>query len=480
MTAALALVLLAFPFVAHVPAPQSPGERVPGRLELQELQLENGETVLSGTYDVWEKRSARQGRVLSLAVAVLPARSADPRPDPVVLIAGGPGQGGTAIRYWRDSWMRDEHDLVLFDQRGTGRSNPLHCELSEGPEDVQSLLDPIFQPERFRACLDTLRGRADLTQYSTPIAMDDLDELLTALGYGEVNLVGGSYGTRAALVFLRRHGQRVRTATLTGVAPLAFRNPLFHARGAQLALERTLAACAADPDCAAAFPDLERETNEVFERLRRAPARVEGLATRSGTPVSLTLDAVAFGEALRILMYRTAGTRGTPFALHEAFVGRYEELLALGLASARGVRESLAFGMLLSVTCAEDLARIEEREIEVATRGTFLGASRVREQRAVCAFWPQGELPENYGDPVESDVPVLLLSGRFDPVTPPECASEAARHLANSLHLVFPAAHGVGGPCVDGLRAEFLREGSTADLDTSCVAEASLGAFRLR
>ena len=368
---------------------------------------------------------------------------------------------------------------MLVDQRGTGASNPLRCALAGNSDYLQGYLEPIFQPELFRDCLARLEPRADLTQYTTPVAMDDLAELLDELGYGEVNLIGGSYGTRAALVFMRRHPERVRTAVLNGVAPIAFKNPLFHAREAQSALELLFDACAADPGCGAAFPALPEEFAAVMARLEETPGRVTAVHSGTEEDVELTLSREAFAEALRVMMYYTPTARQVPLAIHRASEGDYKPFVQLGLQANRSLRDQLAFGMLLCVTCSEDLPRISEEEIRRETAGTFLGDGRVRSQAEVCSFWPRGAVPADYGEPVRSEAPALILSGTFDPVTPPRFGEEAARHLPNSLHVVAPGSHGLGGACIDGLIAALLQSGSVEGLDTSCVESLRFPAFEL-
>ncbi len=373
-------------------------------------------TVLQGTCDVYEDRAARKGRVIGLNVVVLPATGPDPREDPIFLLAGGPGQAATSLAMLAyDSWMRHERDIVLVDQRGTGASNPLHCSLSGDLEGPQGHLEPIFQPELFRACLEELRRRADLTLYSTPIAMDDLDQVREALGYEMINLIGGSYGSRAALIYMQRHPATVRTAVLKGVAPTALKNPLYHARGAQKALDWVFATCRDDPECNAAFPDLRAEFEEIVARLDEEPAEVT-VRDASGDELTLRLTRRAFAEALRVMLYSSRTARRVPLLLHRARAGDYGPFVAQGVMSNRGLRDILAFGMLLCVTCAEDVARITPAEIRAATLDTFLGDARVRSQREICSFWPQSELSKDYAEPVTCDAPTLIVSGIFDHV----------------------------------------------------------------
>jgi pimeloyl-ACP methyl ester carboxylesterase len=433
-----------------------------------------------GTFTVYEDRAAGAGRTVELRVVVLPARSGRARPDPVVVIAGGPGQAATSLARWAaDAWYREDRDVVLVDQRGTSGPAALHCRLPGSDDDPQGYLADVFAGETFRRCLRELQARADLRHYGTSAAADDLEDVRRALGYGPLNLLGTSYGTRAALEYMRRHPHGVRTAILSGLAPIALTNPLHHARAAQGALDLLLDDCASDAACAAAFPALREELRAVVARLDAQPARVAVRVPGTGGEAEVTLTRGAFAEALRVMMYNAQRAREVPYLIHRAHGGDLTPFAEAALASNRGIRGQIAFGMLMSVICAEDVDRIDPAIIPAVTEGTLLGDARVRGQMAACASWPRGEVPADYGEPVRSAVPTLLLSGTLDPVTPPEWGEEAARHLPNALHVVAPGAHGVGGPCIEAIQRRFLATASVRGLDTACVAEMRLPPFRV-
>jgi len=458
---------------------QAPAQAPPSRATSLELHPcsdgPGGEKMLCGTYTVYEDREAQAGRTIDLNLVVLKATGPDPRPDPVFYLAGGPGQAATTVAgAFFNSWMRKRHDLVFVDQRGTGHSHPLQVDLPGGPDDLQAWLDPLFNEEIFRKGLEKLRQVADLTLYSTPIAMDDVNEVRQALGYDKIDLYGGSYGSRAILVYLRRHPETVRTATVNGVAPIAFRNPLYHAWGAQHALDLLFQEVEKTPAAHKAFPSLREEFGELLARLEKKPAEVTLTVSGTGRKETVRLTRAAFAESLRVMMYTLPTERRVPLLIHRAWQGDYKPFVVTAIQHNRGLRRILAFGMLLCVTCAEDLARINEADIEKETRGTFLGDGRVRAQKALCAFWPKGRIPADYGEPVSVEVPVLLLSGTLDPVTPPRWGAEAASHLPHSLHLTVPGTHGVGGPCIEAIMRQFLETGRVEGLDTSCTASIHL------
>lgn len=438
-----------------------------GRLRLRSVKdPATGTEIREGYLRVYENRETRRGRMIDLHIVVLPALSPHPRPDPLFHLAGGPGVAATgAARGLARSPLRRDRDIVLVDQRGTGRSNPLHVTLPGSDANLQGYLDPIFREAAFRAALDRLRERADLTQYTTCIAMDDLDEVRRALGYGKIDLMGGSYGTRAALVYIRRHGDSVRCAVLNGVAPPSFLNPLYHARSAQEAFDKLCKEVEENPWLHAVYGDLHAKLDAVLARLERKPAEVPVRHPRTGERARVRLDREAFAQALRVLLYYLSTCRKVPLLIDRAYRGDYTAFAQAGLESNRRLRSIIAFGMLMCVTGSEDIPRIDPAEIPRLTEGTFLGDGRVRRQVAVAAFWPRGRVAADYGEPVRSDVPVLLLSGTLDPVTPPHFAAHAARFLPNAFHLIVPGAHGVGGPVIDRIVRDFLARGSVEGLD---------------
>jgi len=438
-------------------------------------------TALCGTYEVWEDRDAQAGRRLGLNIVVLPAR--DPRPElgAYVSLAGGPGGAATpsAARF-ANSWQREHQDILLVDQRGTGGSNPLGCDLSRPGDTAQAYLEaPFGRLAEFEACRDALSESADLTLYTTPIAMDDLNEVRTALGYETLTVTGGSYGSRAALVYLRRHPETVRVAVINGIAPIAFTNPLYHANEAQKALDVTFAECAADADCSAAFPGLGQKFDELMARLEAEPAKVTITDPDTGEPVEIALTRGGFAEALRVFSYAMPRARRVPLLIYRAWQGDYAPFAQAGVNSTRGINLILKIGMLLSVTCVEDVARIDPDTIDEITAGTYLGDERVRTQTEVCSIWPKGRIPADYGEPVRADVPVLVLSGTHDPVTGSDWGADAASHLPDSVHLIVAGAHGVGGPCVESITSAFVASGTLEGLDTSCVADVTLPPFVL-
>jgi pimeloyl-ACP methyl ester carboxylesterase len=245
-------------------------------------------------YEVYENRATKTGRRIPLNIILLPARSSKPAPDPVFYLAGGPGAGASG--YAEATFMeglRRNRDVVLVDQRGTGESNPLNCAPFGTKEDMRGYFGEQFPIEKVRACRAELEKVADLKLYTTSIAMDDLDEVRAALGYDRINVYGGSYGSTTSLVYLRQHGDHVRSVAIFGVAPPSAKIPLSFAKGVQDAVNRMFADCAADQACKAAYPDVEAEFKKVLARFDNGPVEIDipNIYTRSSQKVSVTRDA---------------------------------------------------------------------------------------------------------------------------------------------------------------------------------------------
>lgn len=443
------------------------------RMALEPCRVEGrGDDAVCGTYEVYEDRVARRGRKLRLNVMVVKALAPDPAPDPLFVLAGGPGQASTEIASGMMGALERVNrtrDIVFVDQRGTGKSHPLDCETQPPDAGVAEELSETFEVEQFRQCLEGFD--ADVRLYTTPIAMDDLDEVREALGYEQINLWGGSYGTRAALVYLRQHPQRVRTLTLDGVAPVDMKLPLSFAKDGQRALELLFENCAKDAACSKAFPDLRARFEQLLARLDKGALSVELPHPLTGKvePARISRDTVT--ALVRGLLYMPETAALLPLTIDRAASGDYAPLLAQATLLSSGFEKGMSLGMFFSVICAEDAPLVKPEEIPPATEGTFLGRRMTDDLLAVCALWPRGWVPDGYHQPVKSEVPALILSGALDPVTPPARGDEAAKHLPNSTHVVVPGVgHGATPQgCVPRVIAKFIERGTVQDLDTTCA-----------
>lgn len=423
-----------------------------------------------GTLRVHEDRRSRQGRMLDLSIVVLPALGSQPKPDPLFFLVGGPGQAAARMARPLRSILGDvlaSRDVVLVDQRGTGRSNGLECEFEDDTLASYGEPDEVVL-DRLKACLDGYD--ADLRFYTTSLAMDDLDDVREYLGYERINIYGGSYGTRAGLVYLRQHGERVRSIVLDGLAPTDMRLPLFMARDGQRALDRLLADCAADEACDARYPDLAGRVRVLMTRLHETPVQTRVVHPRTGVTETVRVDARLVANLVFGALYSPLASSIVPELLARAESGDFQGLFALGMLNEPG-EGRMSLGMQLSVVCAEDVPYTTDADREAAAGDTVFAGRLMGLHADACRFWPRGEVDEGFYAPVTSDVPALLLSGAIDPITPPVWGEEVAAHLTRGRHVVVSnTGHGViGTGCGRRLVEAFLEQGTADDLDVSCA-----------
>ena len=423
-----------------------------------------------GSLSVLEDRARPTGRRIDLAIALVPSTAKQPQPDPVFMLAGGPGQSAresfpAAAGAFREL-LRDRN-VVLVDQRGTGDSNPLACRASESDHAVDAVGTDLVAARRFAAqCLQSLD--ADPRFYTTSDAVLDLEEVRAAIDAGQVNLVGISYGTRVALEYLRRHPARVRSMVLDGVVPPELALGSEHARNLEVSLDAQFERCAADPVCAQRFGSPRTALANLLEALGRQPqpVRYRDPLTHELLAGTLTRDVVA--GVVRLFAYVPQLSAMLPQSLAEAAAGRPEVLMAQGRMIENLVGEQINQGLQLSVSCSEDADRLR---IDPADANTVMGTAFVATLLAQCEAWPRGRRPADFIAPVQSDRPVLLLSGEFDPVTPPRYGEQVLGHLPNGRHLV---ARGQGhnvmvAGCTPRLMARFVATADARSLDAGCL-----------
>lgn len=415
-------------------------------------------------------------RRIRLSLIKLPAVSRRQHADPIVLLAGGPG-GDVQSMYTQVAGVFDRagrtRDILLLDQRGTGRSTPLRC-----PQTSEDLLgsapaeDPALFFVRSLQCRDDLANAHDLTAYTTSHAVRDLEAVRALLGYDALNIYAISYGTRVAQHYARRYPQRVRSMVLDGVvAPATILGPSL-ALHAELALTGVFARCAADAGCAAAFPDLKVRTRRLLNELERQPRPLSLPHPRNGTITAVNFGADHLRLVLRLGSYQSAQAALLPLAVSQAEQGDYRTLFSLFMLTAESLAESIAVGMHNTVVCSEDLPRFDPAALDRdSLRATYLGVGMIDAMQRVCADWPRGFVDADFHEPLQTDSPVLLLSGSLDPVTPPADAAKVAASLTNARHIVLPEeGHGqLGIRCMDRVLADFFATPNVAALDASCL-----------
>ena len=442
-----------------------------------------------GSLEVPENRAAPGGRKIRLAVAWLPTKGGESQPDPVVFIAGGPGQStleafpGIANAF---AEVRKHRDVLLVDQRGTGGSNKLTCkepgdqnaagrdaagrDAAGGDATVEAAVTDDGAKERDFAirCAAQLASRADLRFYTTTEAIQDLDAVRAAIGVDKLNLMGVSYGTRVAQQYAKRYPAHVRTITIDGVAPnsLVLGNTM--ARDLESSLDRQFARCANDKICNDKLGNPRQRLNALMAALRTAPPKVSFRDAITGEMRSETLTPGHIAGLARMFAYVPQAAGLLPLEIDEASKGRYEPLMALANLLRTTVGDQIMGGMQLSVICSEDAS---ELKVEPADADSLLGTAMVTGLQAQCAQWPKGTRPADFRAPLTGKVPVLILSGEFDPVTPPKYGDEVLRTLPNGRHLVVRGqGHNVlPVGCLPKLYARFVETANAKSLDVHCL-----------
>lgn len=456
-------------------------------LELQECRLQSAmtrgaATARCGRFVVRENRDDSASRQLQIHVAVIPALRLRPQADALFIISGGPGQAATdfylstAPAFAR---VRRDRDLVLVDQRGTGRSGRLDCKLPQAVELGAVETDELRAA--VRACLSAMPG--DPRYYTTSVAVRDLDDIRAALGYESVSLYGVSYGTRVAQHYMRRYPQRVRTAVLDGVAPADLALGPDIALAAQDALDAVFARCAADADCNQAFPDLAQRFTDLRSRLQKQPVVVALADPRTAQPAQAVLGDGQLSAAVRMLSYSDETASILPLLIYEAQARERPEALAAQYLMIRNTLEQqLALGMHFSVVCSEDAPRWERERIDdAALAQTYIGVHLMNALRAVCEQWPRGPVDRDFWEPLTTSVPTLLLSGGDDPVTPARYAARILPGFAHARHLELAGqGHGqIGVGCMPRVVGEFIEEGSIETLEDACLNSVAPAPFMI-
>jgi len=466
-----ALLSIAAALLSTVAAAQAPMERWPADVENCELSAAGGrisQDALCGTLEVPENRAEPDGRTIELAWAVVEARAGTPEPDPVFFLAGGPGQSARDVAPIVANALDDVNrtrDLIFLDQRGTGGSNALECEFDEDTFLTTPDLDEINA--LLRECHRGLD--ADVRHYTTIDGAEDLEALREHLGLARINLVGGSYGTRMAQVYLRRHPAAVRSMIIDGVVPTRLKLGAEHAEMLDRSIDKLLARCAADETCSNNFPNLAQAFETLKNQYAESPVIIQLTHPRTGVAEELEFSDAVLASSLRFLAYSPVSQMMIPYLIHEAATtGSPERLAAQALMTNDEMSQGLAIGLNFAVGCSEDWPHWPA---DSDTAGTLLGNSFTELYSKVCSWWPADPVGADFHRSFDADVPILILSGELDPVTPPQYGDEAADQFSNSLHIVSEGRGHITitNPCIGSIATEFIAEASVEGLDTECT-----------
>lgn len=431
-----------------------------------------------GSVSVPESWSGRSLRNVDLRIVRIPAQQGAGR-SAIFIFQGGPGQGATKLsdfyeRVYRPA--RKTHDIVLIDQRGTGGSNSLTCDLGGSAQNPQGYFADLFDPAIMRRCRTALESRADPAQYTTQAAARDAEAVRQALGYGALDLYGTSYGTRLALEYARRYPQNVRTLTLKGVLSPRTIAPAAFAPDVERSLGLMLRDCAVETTCAASYPRLRADLSKAITQLDASPARV---SLADGKQVTLTRQ--LFGATVRTMLQATSLRAELPKLINQASNGNWTPYVTQALPLRKAAQSEIATGMMLSVLCTEDLPFLDVTTARQKAQGTVLGSYWVDQVVAACRVWKRGKVPADWRKPFRIQVPTLLISGLLDPATPPAEAEATRSYVPRSLHLVAPGgSHSFTGMdgCVDVIMSDFVSAGSLKALKTDCVARVKPPPFK--
>ena len=454
--------------------------------QLQHCRVEDtNDSVYCGSLAVWENRTTKAGRKINLAVTVIPALQKDSVGVPIFYLEGGPGVAAsknTSFFANKEIPYRQYHDIVLIDIRGTGKSNPLNCNSFQYKAGLQEQLDEMYPVAAVKNCYDSLSKNADLTQYTTSIIAEDMDEVRQWLGYKKIHLFGLSYGTKLAQEYMRRFPDAVESVVLFSPVIMDSRMPLPFARFAQNTLDSLFEDCGEDSLCNNSFPNLSYEFNFLKEKGRRVSFEVDHVMS-DGTRKKITISWDAFQTKIRSMLYAPFGQRSVPFIIHEAYTGNWKPFI--GLFKEDAVYEDfLAEGLYLCITCSEDIPFIKEEDIASNTANTFMNTYRVDQQRRACSLWIKGIIPSDFHKPIISDIPVLIISGALDPVTPTDWARQIAKDLPQCKLVIIPAmAHVFDGlsneSCFDDIVLRFIANPSGTLENTDCVNQMKPPSFKV-
>ena len=411
---------------------------------------------------------------ITLKIAVVPSLSLEPAGDAFVPIAGGPG--ASSIRFyagWAHAFgrVRQDRDILLVDQRGTGESAPMACETEEDFREADFTPEGIVMA--IEECLDTLPY--DPRFFTTSVAVRDLEAVRVALGYESLNLYGSSYGTRVAQHFARRFPESTRTIIIDGVVPPQVPLGPEIATESQRALDRVLERCASDPACSERFPTLRQDFEQLQATLAAGPVTVTVPNPVTGAPETLEFSNEQMAVAIRLLLYDARSIALIPLSISAAAAGNYTPLAAQFQLTAASLSEALNIGMHNAVMCTEDIPFIDFDAVDqAAIDASYLGPLQLEAIKTMCSVWPQGPMDDDLLTPLATDIPVLLLSGDADPITPPRYAELAAVDLDKAWLLTGTnQGHGLGAVgCMPRVIGGFVDAMALEDGAADCLGDA--------
>lgn len=420
-----------------------------------------------GFVTVPENPNKPDGKQIQVHYVVLPAVKNANHEEALLAIAGGPGQSAIENAAGFDAMLskvRQQRDILLIDQRGTGRSNVLACD--EGAQSPLSFdddnVDTLAETQKCLAKID-----ADVTQYGSLNAIKDFEAVRAHLGYKKLHIYGISYGTRMAQLYMRLYPAHLATVTLDGIVPMQ-QSVLEIGSAIDRGFDLLFKDCQATAACNSQFPELKADFERVDAMLATGPVMENVYDPVTGEKTMLTMTRGKFSGSIRMALYQANVRALLPHAIHQASKNNFQSIL--GLYALTIDNAGMAMGMHASVVCGEDMHRITTTMREQAKK-SFMGRTMLEGLEATCSVWKVPAVDNSFSEPINSNIPTLLLSGEIDPATPPSWGELAMEKLTNAKHFVAPySTHGVAyQSCANNLIADLVRSGSVNDLDGECL-----------
>lgn len=408
-----------------------------------------------GTVTVPEDRTDPNSKTIQLAVVVFHSLSPNPAPDPIVFLQGGPGAGAIqfASEYYSDvvKPFLSKRDFVTFDQRGTGYSKPiLECNdlTNTYKQDIHGQIPVdsrnLLYSNAFLSCHDAMSVQGiDLNAYTTVASAADLRDILSILNYKQVDLYGGSYGTRLAQVVMRDDPDIVHSAVVDSVVPIETKFYNENPAAVESSLRALFDTCASEPACQAAYPQLETVFWQLVDQLNAKPVPVKGPVITGGT-ITEEVDGSTFMDTI-IGLLKESLIAPAAQAIYQIKAGDYSVLIAAQY-SEPDTFEDIAPGLYISMMCHEDILATTPQDLQAALAPytdfdnyswlPFYGG--VDGLFKTCKTWQAQPPAPGENDPVNSSIPTLIITGKYDPTTPPSWAKQLAGHLSHNYLFVFP------------------------------------------
>ncbi len=439
------------------------------RLTLEDCHIDGiKQQVQCGTLKVPENYQQPDGKHIDVNFVVVPAIDRSQNKEPLMFLAGGPGQAAAEISAGiRQAFteVRKTRDLIMVDQRGTGKSSPLQCE-DDASIDPYGVIPEDFNVDDVKECL--AQYDVDLSQFNTENAVRDFDAVRQALGHDKITIYGGSYGTRSGLTYMRMFPQSLSAVVLDSVGPIEVPIGPF-GQSAARSFDLLLEHCQQEPSCQKAFPNLRKEFDAVMERLNSESVEVDIVHPTLGTKTQLKMSPIKFLSTIRMQLYSVDMRNLVPLVIHQAYLGNY--LPIAGLSATLNSGSGMYIGLLFNIVCNEDVPRVSEDLWAKDADNSFGKDASHFAWKLACPLWPKYQPSEEFYQPVTADIPTLIISGDVDPVTPPSNGDYADKSLPNSKHLVLPHSGHTPGPttCAIHIIDEFLDKKNPNDLDESCL-----------